>query len=140
MWKTLSHLIGDVVPKLYGHHLCHVASESVDTLCGPEQKYVRHLAPCARYRIEVVTSAIGIAVINAVIQLHGFIPVVYSGVRIEMIIARGLGRRFFVTCTRCNCTEVKRFAPAIIKVIAWREMQGRVVVLPQIAHSRWFAD
>ena len=73
------HLVCGPCPEGSRHHLRHVAAESINTLGSPEEQNIGHLVPSIRNRIEVFAPSASIAVVDAIVQLYGFIPVVAVG-------------------------------------------------------------
>ena len=86
--KLVLHLAQCPVPELHRHHLCHVTAESINALGSPEAQDLQHLMPCVGHRGEVFHSA-G-AVIDAIVELDGLIPVITVGLRTETVVASGL--------------------------------------------------
>ena len=62
------------VPEIDRHHEHHVATEAIDTLLAPVQQDIEHFGPSVRHRVEVIVTAT--TVIDAIVELHGLIPVV----------------------------------------------------------------
>ena len=83
------HLGNGPMPEVNRHHFCHVTTESVHFLSCPEQKDVKHLAPSIGNGVKVVHSSSNI--VHTIIQLHGLIPVIDTGISREVIIASGTG-------------------------------------------------
>ena len=126
----LLHLRNSPSPELYGYHLCHVTAEAVDFLGSPEQQNVQHLLPSVGYRVEV--SPTSVHVIYAIVQLHGFIPVVYARPCIETVVAGCLGRIFHVWF-RCVAVQVdftlQLLSRDVIEIVLRAECHFLVVVL-----------
>ena len=57
IWILSLHLCCGIAPKCVWHHLCHVTSESIDTLGSPEEQNVGHLLPCVGHRREMFRTA-----------------------------------------------------------------------------------
>ena len=81
-------------PELTRHHLCHVATETIDAFRRPEQQYVAHLLPSVGHRVKVVSCIVHI--VYAIIQLHGFVPIVLVGPCVEAVVTGSLGGLFNV--------------------------------------------
>ena len=128
--------LGGVGPKGRRHHLCHVAAETVHAFGCPEEQDIDHLGPRRWDRVEMVAASSG--VIDAIVELHGLIPVVDPWVRMEAVVARTAGRLLLVA------SEVEgglqRSAGTIVEVVLRVEVLGGVVVLSKVAHALGFAD
>ena len=111
------HLIRGPRPEGSGHHLGHVATECIHALLGPEEQNVGHLIPSVGYGVEVFRTSTGIAVVNAVVEFHGLVPVVARGTIGKTIIARSLCGILPVGLFRTELGQVKRLSPAIVEVI-----------------------
>src|SRR5574344_464073 len=87
-------LWNDPSPEGAWHHFCHITTESVNALACPEQEYVEHLEPCGRGGSgdELVRALI----VNAIVELDCFVPVVFTCIGSETIVARHLGRHFYI--------------------------------------------
>ena len=133
----LLHLRNGIMPKLYGHHLRHVTTESIDSLFHPEEQNVSHLLPRVGNGVEMACTSADI--IHTVVEFHGFVPVVAAGPRIKEIIPGGFSRHFEIRITRCGrfhkIIGMQRLAPTIIEVIANRKRHFAIVVGAQIALS-----
>ena len=72
-----------------------------------------------------------VAIVYAIVQLNGFIPVVNAWMIVETVVACGLCWLLMISVS-CAISKrnggFKRFSPTIIKVIVGREMQASVVV------------
>ena len=79
------------IPELNGNHLCHVATEAINSFSRPEQQDIQHFTPSIRE----MTSAT-ILIIDTIIQLNGLIPIVYSRSRAKTIVSGHLGRKLTV--------------------------------------------
>ena len=143
----LAYLRRGVSPELGRHHLRHVTTESVNMLPCPEEQDVSHFLPRGGYRgtLRKVIRGRGDTgiVIHAVVKLHRLIPVVTTGLAVELVITRSLGR-FLVIRLLCSVIEVeiriKPFARAIVEVVLLREALRGVVTLAEILHALGFTD
>ncbi len=79
------------LPEFKGHHVGHVASETVNSHVAPVAQYGVHVVPCARYRVEMVGV---VAVVDTVVELYSLVPVVLRRKCREAVVARGFGREF----------------------------------------------
>ena len=131
----LLHPLRGIGPEFGGHHLCHVAAESVHAFLGPEEQDVCHLQPCRGHGGEVGLAA-G-AIVHAVVQLHRLVPVVARGPGIEVVVARHLGRRFLVGNVRAMLrveTRVETLAGNVVEIVVGVEGLCRVVVSAEVPH------
>ena len=72
-----------------------------------------------------------VAIVYAIVQLNGFVPVVNAWMIVETVVACGLCRLLMigVSCTIGKRNGgFKRFSPTIIKVVVGGEMQASIVV------------
>ena len=90
------YLFGGILPKLMGHHLCHIAAETINSFSRPEQQHVGHLVPSIGYWFKMGAASAPIAIINTVVQLDRFVPIVGLWVCIEPIVARATCHRLGV--------------------------------------------
>ena len=88
------HLGNGPMPEVNRHHFCHVTTESVHLLSCPEQQDVKHLVPGVGNGVKVVRSSSSI--VHAIVQLHGLIPVIDTGISREVVIASGTGGKLNV--------------------------------------------
>ena len=91
-------------PKGAWHHLCHVATEAVDAACSPKAQDVEHLVPGGWYGVAVAAEpgvlwVAAAEVVDAVVELDGFVPVVDGRGRGEAVVAGGASRGFVVGLT-----------------------------------------
>ena len=114
-------------PKSDGHHENHVATEAVDALRCPEKQDVEHLLPRVGNRVEMLGTTACVAIINAVVQLDGFVPVVTVRTIGKLVVSSGFRRVFVVVF------KFQGLIPEIIIIIVDGKMHRRVVVLAQIA-------
>ena len=82
------------IPELNGNHLCHIATEAINSFSRPEQQDIQHFTPGIRYWREMTSATI--LIIDTIIQLNGLIPVVYSRSRAKTIVSGHLGRKLTV--------------------------------------------
>ena len=133
---VLAHLRDDPCEELHGHHLRHVHAEAVHAAVGPVEEYIPHLEPRVGNGVELLLHTA--LVEDAVVQLHGLVPVVMPGVGAEAVVAGGLGGELAVVA------DVERgresLAGEVIEVIERREGPLGVVVLAQVAHARRLAQ
>ena len=80
-------------PELHGHHVSHVAAETVDSFGAPESEDVEHLEPCVRGGREVPGA---VTVVDAIVELNGLVPVVASRESGEAVVSGGFGRKFAI--------------------------------------------
>ena len=135
------HLVRSPAPELDRHHLSHITAETVDTLTRPEKQNVSHLAPGIGNRVEVphMTSII----VDAIIQLHGLIPVVHPWRIAETVVTRSLGRLFDIGLRLTMIkVEVRRkpLTRTIIEIVLWVETNLGIVIFTEILHTFRLAD
>ena len=136
---VLANLRDDPPPELYRYHEHHVATKCIDTFGSPVEQHVEHLLPRVRHGCEV-PYATGI-VVNAVVQFHGFIPIITARGIAKMVVASSLGRKLYVfACPRLIALShlagaYKRLTRTIVEVVLWREALGGVVVLSEVTHA-----
>ena len=109
------HLVGGPQPEGGRHHLRHVATEAVDTLCSPEQQDVGHLAPRVGDGHEM--SHTTCIVVDAVVQFDGLVPVVHAWGIVEAVVTGGLGGFLDIG-----------FVLAVIEIEIGRETLSRTVI------------
>ena len=118
-------------PELEGYHLGHIATETVNTLLGPEEEDVAHLEPGGGEGVEVGASTL--AVVDTVVELYGLVPVVACGVSVKAVITGGAGRAFHIVLP--VDLSAKRGAGKVIKIILGREEYAGIVLLTEVYHA-----
>ena len=139
----LFELGNHVGPELDGHHFHHVAAEAIHVFAGPEHKDVAHLLPSVGHGFKVLFAAVG--VVHAVVQLHGFKPIVDAGGFRKNVVAGGFGGRFGVLAVFARAFQWAQrvvggghheaFAGQVVEVVVGREGLGFVVGRAQIHHA-----
>ena len=89
-----------VGPKSGRHHLGHVAAKPINTLGSPVEEDVGHFGPCVRNRVKMATSSTKVGVVNAIVQLHGLIPVVSLRMGIKAVVSRAFCRKLIIEISR----------------------------------------
>ena len=120
------------LPECYRHHVRHVAAEPVNALVSPELQDVEHARPGRRNRVEV-----GAAVprVNAVVEFHGFIPVVAARRRTIAVVACCAGGIFvigIVALSQIHIPRSKTLPCEIIEIVLRVKELLFVVALSQI--------
>ena len=81
------------------NHLCHVATESIDTFVCPKHQDMQHLVPSGWYlRGEVFHMSVH--VVDAIVEFYSLVPVVSSRIGSEAVVACYLCRVFGVWLAR----------------------------------------
>ena len=80
----LFHIRDCPFPKLHRHHMHHIATEAIHTLCRPKAQNVEHLQPSVGDRTEMGST---VTVVDAVVEFHSLIPIILSGKGIKTIVA-----------------------------------------------------
>ena len=84
----------------------------------------------------MVKTPASITIINTVIQLHRFIPIIHSRTIVEMIITSSLGRHFMISIMfLIDKTKRQLLIRTVIKVILLVELSISSVILSQIFYS-----
>lgn len=119
------------LPEFEGHHVGHVAAETVNALVGPVLQDVEHLFPCRGRRGEMPPSVGGI---YAVVEFDGVIPVILSGRRGEAVVSGSFGRIFEVGVGAAAEIYRRRelMARDIVEAVCRREKHVRIVFLAEI--------
>ena len=91
----------------------------------------------------MIASAPAVAIVNAIVELHGLIPVVIARTIVEAVVACSLGRclhvwflRVLVPCSR-YAAKVDGHT-CIVEVVLLREVHRLVIVLAQVLYSHRF--
>ena len=135
------HLICSPLPEGGRYHLGHIATEAIDTLLGPEQQDIRHLAPSVGDRIKMPYPT-GI-VVETIVQLHGFIPVVHARCIMEAIVSSSLGRLFQIRILFTMIeVEIRRepLSGTVVEIVLRTETKLRVILLTQILDALRLTD
>ena len=112
-----------IVPKLHRHHLDHVAAEGIHAFRSPEEQDVHHLVPSAGRGGKVLAASA--AIVDAIVQFDGLIPVVASRPGGKLVVAGGFGGMLQVGelhSFRGEVVRVQRLAPAVVEVVVRREV------------------
>ena len=120
-------------PELDRYHLGHIATESVDTFRGPIKEDVKHLLPRIWNGGEMPLSATKI--IDAVVELYGFVPIVFRRPGSEVVVSRSLCRDLFISAFRKDIFEVQLFCRKVVEVVLGRERTGLVIIFAKVANT-----
>ena len=132
---AILNLICSPLPECSWHHLSHIATESVDTLRGPEQQDISHLIPCIWNRIKVTNSTS--IIIKTIVEFNCLIPVVHAWSIVETIVTSGLGRLLNIRfCLAMIQVEIRRktLTRTIVEVVLWVETILWIILFAKILH------
>ena len=133
----LLHLWNDPSPEIARHHLCHIATETVDAHACPVQEDVAHLHPSVGGggAENQLTSSL---IVNAIVEFYCFIPVILTHPRGEAVVACHLCRHFhIVTHLVIVQREVRRELRKwqVIEIVVGMESLSLVVIFSKVSHS-----
>ena len=136
------HDAGGIAPKLMGHHLRHVAPETIDVLRSPIEQDVGHLGPRAWNRIVVIATTSGVAIVHAIVELHGLVPIAYTWPIVETVVTGALGGILHIRLLafRRRNRAHERLPRTVIEIVTRGEMHVHIILLAQVGHTSRTAD
>ncbi len=112
----------------------HVAPEPVNAFGRPELKYVQHLVPGVRDRVEMPRP---VTVVYAIVQLGRLIPVIFPGKAVKQSLPDAFAGNS--TYSSAPSPRVHRrgklLARYIIEIVVTSEEQCMVIAVTEILHS-----
>ena len=131
---SLFHFSNSPMPKIYWHHVSHIATETVNAFWCPVKQNVAHFLPCGWNGGEVVTT---VPRIHTIVQLHCFIPVVHARVFVVAVVASSFGGKFHISVIALTQIHIWRkfFTCDVEEIVWWRKKHTLVVGCAQILHS-----